>query len=77
MMPRDKEIALHLIQRMDDRVSLGTIIRRLQSIESSKIMMCNLIADQLINENEGVLWLIEFIESQVPASKRNIGTQKS
>ena len=76
-MPRDKEIALHLIQRMDDRVSLGTIIRRLQSIESSKIMMCNLIADQLINENEGVLWLIEFIESQVPASKRNIGTQKS
>lgn len=69
MMPGDKEIALHLINRMSERTSLSTIIRRLQAIESSKAMMCNLIADQLINEKEGVLWLIEFIESQVKPPK--------
>jgi hypothetical protein len=70
MMPLDKEIALHLIGRMGERTSLSTIIRRLQAIEASKAMMCNLIADQLINEKEGVLWLIEFIESQAGPPKK-------
>lgn len=64
----DKDMAIRFIQGMDNRVTIRTIIRRLQVIESSIEMAGKMIDDGVLDEKTAVDWLVAHLKSYESAS---------
>lgn len=61
----DKEMALRIIQAMDNRVGLATIIKRLQAIDSMINSIAELVRGGVIDEERAVAWLLSVVKSYV------------
>lgn len=59
----DKEMAIRFIQGMDKRVTIKTIIRRLQTIEASIEMAGKMISDGVLDEKTATDWILAHLKS--------------
>jgi hypothetical protein len=59
----DKEMAVNLISRMDNRVSLPTIIERLRTVSSAVELAGMIVRDGIVDEFQAVEWLTKLINS--------------
>lgn len=58
----DQQMAVIFIQGMDRRVSIRTIIRRLQTIEATIEMAGKMIADGMLDEQTACQWIYAHLK---------------
>lgn len=59
----DQQMALRLIERMDKRCTLHTIIVRLEHVESAIQMAGLMVNDHLITEDQAIEWIVKTLEA--------------
>jgi hypothetical protein len=68
----DKEMAIRLIGWMDNRVTLGTIVRRLKCLEAAIEMAGMMVGEKLLTQEQASDWLLRYVRSYDPTTRTNI-----
>jgi hypothetical protein len=73
----DKEMAIRLIGWMDNRVTLGTIVRRLGYLEAAIETAGMMVREKILTQEQASDWLIRYVRCYDPTTRGNIPTSAS